>query len=191
MRGPGLWRCAACALLAMGLVVLADGAAREAVGALRQAVAPAGLADPCALALVALYTLLMALPFVPGIELGLALMLLLGTEGVVAVYLATQLALLLSFLAGCCLRASGSRCLAALQARARARLPAVLHRVIAHRHLSLALALNLPGNAALGGAGGIGLIAGASGHFVLWRYGLTVALATTPLPLVMLCGAWR
>ena len=51
-------------------------------------------------AIVVGYVLAMAVPFVPGIEIGLALMLLLGPGGIVLVYLCTQFALALSFLLG-------------------------------------------------------------------------------------------
>src|SRR3989304_4628019 len=47
-----------------------------------------------------LYVILMALPFMPGIEVGLMLMAMLGVEGIALVYLCTVLALSLSFLAG-------------------------------------------------------------------------------------------
>lgn len=47
-----------------------------------------------------LYIVLMALPFMPGIEVGLTLMALLGVGGILLVYLCTVLALSLSFLAG-------------------------------------------------------------------------------------------
>ena len=47
-----------------------------------------------------LYVVLMALPFMPGIEVGLMLMAMLGVGGIVLVYLCTVLALSLSFLAG-------------------------------------------------------------------------------------------
>src|SRR4030067_315202 len=47
-----------------------------------------------------LYVGLMALPFMPGIEVGLMLMAMLGVEGIVLVYLCTVLALSLSFLTG-------------------------------------------------------------------------------------------
>jgi hypothetical protein len=45
-----------------------------------------------------LYVVLMALPFMPGIEIGLMLMAMLGVGGIVLVYLCTVLALSLSFL---------------------------------------------------------------------------------------------
>ena len=44
-----------------------------------------------------LYIILMAIPFLPGIEIGLALMLLLGNKGALLVYLCTLLALSISF----------------------------------------------------------------------------------------------
>jgi uncharacterized membrane protein YdjX (TVP38/TMEM64 family) len=49
---------------------------------------------------VVVYILWMAIPFVPGIELGLALMVMLGAKGVVLVYLCTLLSLSLSFAVG-------------------------------------------------------------------------------------------
>lgn len=49
---------------------------------------------------VVAYVLLLAIPFLPGIEIGLMVMVLLGRPGIVLVYLATVLALTLSFLLG-------------------------------------------------------------------------------------------
>jgi len=49
---------------------------------------------------VVVYVIWMAMPFVPGIELGLALMVMLGAKGVVLVYLCTLLSLSLSFAVG-------------------------------------------------------------------------------------------
>ena len=47
-----------------------------------------------------LYILLMTLPFMPGIEIGLTLMLFLGSKGVILVYCCTLIALSISFLIG-------------------------------------------------------------------------------------------
>ena len=52
----------------------------------------------------------------------------------------------------------------------------------------IALLLNLPGNALIGGGGGIGLIAGMSRVYSFPRYFLLVGLAITPLPLLFLAG---
>ncbi len=57
--------------------------------------------------------------------------------------------------------------------------------LIEHRCLALAILINLPGNAIVGGAGGIGLIAGMSRVFGLPRYMLVMALATTPVPIAL------
>jgi hypothetical protein len=71
---------------------------------------------------------------------------------------------------------------ALLLERARARL---LPGLVRHRHLALALAFNLPGNALIGGGGGIALAAGMSGLYPWLHYLLTVALAVAPVPLFL------
>lgn len=142
--------------------------------------------DSSALWLVtaAVFVVAMALPFVPAIEIGLALMLIGGAEGVVIVYLCTQLALAASFVFG---RLVPRRCLA--QPLADPRLGrGWMGRLRAHRYLALAVLVNLPGNAAVGGAGGIAMAAGASRLFDYPRYGLTMAVATSPLPLLFLAA---
>ena len=68
------------------------------------------LAGVSVAALAAGYLVAMALPFVPGVEIGLALMLLLGGKGIVIAYLCTQLALALSFFCG---RLVPARCIGA------------------------------------------------------------------------------
>lgn len=159
----------------------------------------------------ALYVVLMALPFLPGIEVGLMLMAMLGIGGIVLVYLCTVLALSLSFLVGRLLPPS-------LVARALGRLN--LHRarklvtdleplgpeerlqfltrsapsrivpfLLRHRYLVLALLFNLPGNAVIGDGGGIGLIAGMSRLFPFPKYLLLVCVAITPVPILFLLRA--
>lgn len=157
----------------------------------------------CALA----YAVLLAIPFVPGVEVGLGMMLILGPATYALVYLGTVLGLTLGFAAGrlvparACARALGALGLeraqdlvlrlAPLDADARqalllARAPArLLPLLLRHRYLALALALNLPGNALLGGGGGIALIAGMSGLYPWPRYLATVALAVAPVPLLL------
>lgn len=155
-----------------------------------------------------LYALLLSFPFVPGVELGWALMMLLGVPGVIAVYLATVLGLALSFLVGrqlplgwvCGLlgwlhlhRAEALVLrfqsldtvgrLRLLLTRAPARVVPLLLR---HRYLALAVAFNLPGNTLLGGGGGIGLLAGLSRLFALSHYLLTVTVAVAPVPVLVL-----
>jgi hypothetical protein len=195
----------------VAIAVLALAAAGDWIGApLRLPLAPehAQLREAMIGAALLAYVLAMALPFVPGIEIGLALMMLLGEEGILLVYGATQLSLLLSFVLGRWVptrrvgaafrwlgldRAAGllqrieavppAERAAYLARRAPGRWSAALGR---HHGLALAVLLNLPGNALIGGAGGIGMIAGMSRAIPLARYALLVAAATTPVPVFLL-----
>jgi hypothetical protein len=60
--------------------------------------------------------------------------------------------------------------------------------LLSHRHFTLAVCLNLPGNSVLGGGGGIAALCGLSGQFVWWRFVLTLVIATAPIPLLVLFG---
>lgn len=156
----------------------------------------------------AVFVLLLAFPYVPGMELGLAMMMVLGTDGVMIVYGSTLVALSLSYFVG---RTVDLRAVAALLAwlhlrRAHAlvvrldglsgpeRLDLLLESspgrlvpfLLRHRYLAVALVLNLPGNAVIGGGGGIALLAGVSGIFSFPRYFAAVAVAILPLPLMFL-----
>ncbi|MDX1605028.1 MAG: hypothetical protein R3202_02480 [Candidatus Competibacterales bacterium] len=157
-----------------------------------------------------LYALLLSIPFVPGVELGWVLMMLLGPRGVVGVYLATVGGLLLSFWAGraipllACGRllewlhlGRAAQFIARLQpldADQRLRLLVlrapvrIVPFLLRHRYLALAVAFNLPGNTLLGGGGGIALVAGMSGLFAPLRYTLVLVLAVSPVPLLLLTG---
>lgn len=166
--------------------------------------------DAFVLAMLFAYIAAMTMPFVPGIEIGLALMLLLGKEGIPLVFLCTQFALVLSFLLGRCIpvrvfiamfcRLGMDRACELLQridsVPPAQRLELLTPRVsgswgaflLRHRYAALAVALNLPGNALIGGAGGIGMLAGMSRMFSFRTYILVVAAATLPLPLFLLLG---
>jgi len=158
-----------------------------------------------------LYVVLMALPFMPGIEVGLMLMAMLGVGGIVLVYLCTVLALSLSFLAGRLLppryvaRALGwlrlvrarklVTALEPLGAEERFRVLAqstpsrIVPFLLRHRYLVLAVLFNLPGNVVIGDGGGIALIAGMSRLFPFPRFVLLICLAITPVPLLFLLRA--
>ena len=158
-----------------------------------------------------LYVVLMALPFMPGIEVGLMLMAMLGVGGIVLVYLCTVLALSLSFLAGRLLppryvaRALGwlrlerARKLVTelepLAAEERFRFLArstpsrIVPFLLRHRYLVLAVLFNLPGNVVIGDGGGIALIAGMSRLFPFPKFVFLVCLAITPVPLLFLLRA--
>ena len=159
---------------------------------------------------IVVYVLWMALPFVPGIELGLALMVMLGTRGVVLVYLCTLLSLSLSFTIGRLIPLNDFARLLGwlhlykaqdlvlqleplnseekLNFLLRTAPSKVIPFLLKHRYLTIAIALNLPGNSLIGGGGGIGLITGMSRLYPFTKYILLVSLAITPLPILFLAG---
>jgi len=163
---------------------------------------------------MAIYTALMALPFVPGMEISLALFAAFGSQVAVFVYLATVAALSLSFVIG---RLVPIRVLASLfgslglhkaedlvmqlaplsrEQRLEALTVTAPRRLVPwllkHRYIAIIVALNLPGNALVGGGGGIALLAGISGLFSFPRYLIAIALAVLPVPLfVTFMGAWK
>ncbi|MDP5293414.1 hypothetical protein Q9290_14105 [Oceanimonas sp. CHS3-5] len=152
-----------------------------------------------------LYIALMTIPFMPGIEIGLALMLLLGSKGAVLVYLCTLAALSLSFLLGRLIPPSSihrllhwlhlyraaalikrlapldrSQRLALLGEQLPSRLAPIL---LTYRYLTIAVALNLPGNTLIGGGGGIGMVVGMSRLIPYHGFIVLTALAVAPVPL--------
>ena len=154
------------------------------------------------------YLLLLALPFVPGVELGLLIMVFFGRDGVIAAYLATIGGLCIAYAAAWSLpNQMTSRWVTRLGLSDAAEDPgAAINGMVAnakvagrlagkfrsfllnHRYLTLAACLNLPGNSALGGGGGIAILCGLSGQFHWRRFILTVVLATAPIPLLVLSG---
>lgn len=154
---------------------------------------------------VILYIVLMATPFMPGIEIGLALMMFLGNKGAILVYLCTLAALSVSFAIG---RKIPSRFIELLlnwlhlyKASALVRQLESLNQqerleflsekapsriapfLLRHRYLAIAVVVNLPGNALIGGGGGIGLVAGMSKIIPFHGYLMVLAIAIAPVPL--------
>ena len=158
-------------------------------------------------AALAAYALLIATPFVPGIEIGISLALIRGPDIAPLLYLATAGGLILSFLAGRYLPYDWIyRAMLDLRLRRacalldqikplspqerldllRARLPGrIATLAINYRYLVLAGLINLPGSAIIGGGGGICLLAGLTGLFHLRASLLTIAIAVAPFPLVV------
>ena len=158
-----------------------------------------------------LYTLALAIPFVPGVEIGLGLMAILGVMIVPLVYLCTVSGLFLAYLIGRLIPARvlvrlahdvhldrmsallstfdavpKSEKMSFLLARAPGGIAA---HVLRFRYVAIAIALNVPGNFVLGGGGGIAMMAGISRLFGPGWFLATVALAVSPVPvLVMLIG---
>lgn len=156
----------------------------------------------------AAYVLLMAIPFVPGVEIGLTLLMVLGPRVAALVYVCTLGALSLSFAIGRLipermlvaffrdLRLEKiSRFLAQLEdLDAQRRLRLMLDRaptrfvpfLLRYRYLALMLAINLPGNIVIGGGGGIAMVAGLSRLFSPAMFFLASAIAIAPVPLAWL-----
>lgn len=159
---------------------------------------------------LALFIVLLAIPFVPGIEVCLALFAIFGAAVALPVYLATIVALTISYVAGryvplerlatifdfVGLRPASEmvRRLGAMtpQERVEALVQIAPNRIarllVDHRDLTLIAAVNMPGNALIGGGGGIALIAGMSGMFRPDRFLLAIAIAALPVPLLMVAG---
>lgn len=155
----------------------------------------------------AIYIALMAIPFMPGAEVGISMIFLFGAKICFLVYVSTVLALIPPYVFGRliparhCARAfefvgltkaqrlvehiaplSADQRLAHLLENAPTRFGPFLIR---HRFLALAVAINLPGNIIIGGGGGIAMLAGMTGLYALPTYLLTIALAVAPLPLII------
>ena len=156
------------------------------------------------------YALLIAIPFVPGIEIGLSLMLLQGPEIAPLVYLFTVIGLSLAYLIGrfvpysyICKVLEDLRLMRACQlvqhlqplstgervALLRQNLPkSIAPFVVSWRYLVLAVAINVPGNSVVGGGGGICMVAGLTRLFSPGLTFATLALAVAPVPLGVYLG---
>lgn len=153
------------------------------------------------------YAVLISAPFVPGVEIGLTLMVMEGPWIAPLVYLSTVAGLSLSYVAGewvpyarllrlfedlrmkkaCRLLEavnplSRSERLEALRARAPLWIRPLATR---YRYLLLALLVNLPGNMVLGGGGGILFTAGLSRLFLPVQTVATILVAVAPVPLAV------
>lgn len=153
------------------------------------------------------YGLILALPFVPGVEIGIAMLSMFGASVAPHVYLSTVAGLTLSFMVGRLvpLRVLARAALAARMKRTSvllARLEAMDHKdrldlllerapagwaewLIRYRYVALAILLNLPGTAIIGGGGGIALVAGLSRLFRPGIYIGVVCIAVSPVPLLV------
>jgi hypothetical protein len=157
--------------------------------------------------LLLFYILLMAIPFVPGVEIGISLMMIEGGAVVPVVYIATLAGLLLAYFVGRKLDClvfkrvmtdlhlsrvsnlieliaplSGPQRLQLLHERLPNWLPPTLIR---YRYVVLALLLNVPGNAVIGGGGGLALIAGFSRLYSVKSTLITFAIAVSPVPVMV------
>lgn len=150
--------------------------------------------------LIVIYALMVAIPFVPGVTLGVAIMVLFGAKVAFWVWGASVVGMLLAFTVG---RSVPPARIAPLLRRLRMedRIPFLdpdtpmtdrqrlagllgsrlwVRRLIRWRYLAVSLVAVAPGNVLLGGAGGIALLAGLSKSFRLVPFVLAAALPMLP-----------
>lgn len=157
--------------------------------------------------LILTYAVLITIPFVPGLELGLTMMVVEGPWITPFVYLATVAGLSLSFCLGQWLPyrwlerglevlrlRRGQQLVAAFGPLDRnARLELLKNRgpswvgvyLARFRYVLVAALLNLPGNSVIGGGGGVCMLAGLSHLFHPVATFLTISLAVAPVPLAV------
>lgn len=153
------------------------------------------------------YAVLISVPFVPGVEIGLSLMVMEGPWIAPLIFLSTVAGLMIAYAAGEWIpyarlhRAfedlrlmKACRLLEAVEPLSRrerletlrSRAPAWLRPVATrYRYVLLAILVNVPGNAVLGGGGGILFTAGLSRLFLPMQTVLTIIIAVAPVPLAV------
>lgn len=153
------------------------------------------------------YIGLLALPFVPGAEIGLAMLAAFGPGIAPLIYVTTVIAMMLAYMIGRFLPIGAlERLLSSLRLKRAADLvaraaplvqeerlslllegqpPKLLNFALRYRYLAIALAVNTPGNSFIGGGGGIMMIAGLSGIFSPVQTFLTILVAVAPVPLLV------
>ena len=154
------------------------------------------------------YVVLLAMPFVPGAEIGIALLAGFGAAIAPLIYVCTIAAMMLAFTVGRFLPINAlERALRVLRMRRAADLVAraapmskdervamllegqskrILRLALQYRYVAMAVAVNTPGNSIIGGGGGLMIIAGLSGIFSPLSTFLTVILAVSPVPLAVI-----
>lgn len=156
----------------------------------------------------AAYVGLMALPFVPGAEIGIAMLAAFGANIAPLIYAMTVASMMLAYTIGRFLPIGAlERLLSFLRLRRAAHLVAraaplsreeriamlldgqskrAVKLGLRFRYIAVALAVNTPGNSVIGGGGGIMMIAGLSGIFSPLATFLTIAVAVSPIPLAVM-----
>jgi len=206
-HAPG-WRGIAILLIWTALVVLGHAVthlgvdnAQSLMNEAQSAIGPLGM-----LLFVAVYAVTLAIPFVAGVEIGFLIMAVFGVKGVIIAYAGTLVGLSLAFAVGRFLSPKMlDVVLQKLGATDNARtlddaISRATHNsrhgilgklgtlVLRYRCLALAILLNCPANAVIGGGGGIALLSGMSRDIHWTRFFLTIALAVAPIPILVLLG---
>ncbi|WP_245875264.1 hypothetical protein [Roseovarius mucosus] len=159
-----------------------------------------------------IYAVLIAIPFVPGIEIGLMVLAAGGGDIAPFVWLATASGLTMAYMVGCkvpyrwlhrilldlhltraCRMLEEFETLSPPERAGfiAAQLPGrYLDWIVHYRYLHLAVLINVPGNSIIGGGGGIAFVSGLSGVFRAPLAVLTLFAATAPVPLTIWLFGW-
>ncbi|MGH1487381.1 MAG: hypothetical protein ACRBCI_14295 [Cellvibrionaceae bacterium] len=131
------------------------------------------------------YAVLLALPYFPSVEIGFAIMVVFGKQGVAFAYVATLIGFLLAFLVGKLIQNFDLKdhglyrvCKSDITAKLAGKSP----------FFALVMLINLPGNIVLGGGGGIALNYGMTKQLNILMFTLAIAIGVAPLPLLMVLG---
>ena len=148
-----------------------------------------------------LFALLTALPFVPGLQMALLIIILFGEQSLIWVYIATLVGLSLAFFIGRCLperwilhiynpkvrhityKIPGSQTTQAYLTRLAEWfkwIPFEIKRVIA-----IVVLLNLPGNTMYGDGGGISILCGMDRRFPFPQFFIAICIGASPLPILV------
>ncbi|MBT3226180.1 MAG: hypothetical protein HN580_15555 [Deltaproteobacteria bacterium] len=154
------------------------------------------------------YIFLLSIPFFPGVELAWLVIMIFGKEAVVMIFFFTICGLSLSFAigrwfekswvtSGLDIRSLEKRFyerIEKIKARIKKQLPEMFlsktsrHLLPNSRYIILAILINLPGNTIIGGGGGIALLCGMNRSFSWKGFIVTIALAISPLPILLFMG---
>ena len=192
------------------LIIAANYAANWVTGVLKMELRPSNeaLVHKTIIISAIIYTFLLAIPFVPGAEIGLKLIGMFGPKIVFLVYVCTLAGLLTSFIVG---RLISLKALIKLFEDLHFSKPSQLLKkfellemderlrfivsespnrlvpyFLRHRYLALAILVNIPGNIIIGGGGGIALMAGISRVYSLTGFLATLAIGVSPVPIAVL-----
>lgn len=164
-------------------------------------------------AVLVIYAVLIAIPFVPGVEIGISILAAGGADMALLVWLATASGLTLAYMVGRAVPLTWlhrffldmhmvrvADMIATFEALTPERRAAYLHGllpkrycgwIVKYRYPTFAVLINLPGNSVIGGGGGISMISGLSGVFRPALTLLTITAATAPVPFVIWLFDWR
>ena len=139
-----------------------------------------------------IYAMVLIIPFAPGMEIGVLIMAMFATPGIIAAWITTVIALTLAFIIG----RAGQHLLwiqrLLFLAHQQHSLPLsvtwVRSKLAQYPYLTIAILLNLPGNTFIGGGGGISIVSGALGSVSLKGFATTVALSSSIVPIILMSG---